>query len=288
MRVRLGNGYPPVRSVRLSRLQAAAPIDSFAAVGDIRCYTPPVRNSERGSTGTPGQWFLTTHWSVVQAAGGDSTRSRMALEQLCQTYWYPLYAFARRTGLNAHDAEDSVQSFFLKCLEKDTLNAADQSKGRFRSFLLIAFKRFLSNEREKLSARKRGGDRVVVELDSLTAEQRYATEPVEMDSAEKLYERRWALTLLEQVLKRLENEQANAGHAESFSAMKEFLTGAGRGTPYSELAVKLGTTESSIKVSVHRLRKRYRELLEAEIANTVSTPEEVEEERRHLLSALSR
>jgi RNA polymerase sigma-70 factor (ECF subfamily) len=233
-------------------------------------------------------WFVTTHWSVVIAAGqGDSEPRRAALEKLCRTYWYPLYAFVRRLGHQPHDAEDLVQSFFVVCLEKNYLGVADQGKGRFRSFLLVALKRFLANERDKALTRKRGGAQVHIALDALTAEQRYALEPADRLSADKLYERRWALTLLDQVIARLQSEQAAAGRGVVFEQLKEFLTSPGRGTPYSELAARLGLSEGAVKVAIHRLRQRYRELLEEEIAHTVSAPEEIQEERRHLLSALS-
>lgn len=238
------------------------------------------------SVHSDARWFLTTHWSVVQAAGGDSTRALAALERLCQTHWYPLYAYARRAGLSAHDAEDSTQAFFLKCLEKDTLSAADQARGRFRSFLLTAFKRFVANEQKKARTHKRGGGKPLVELDALKAEERYALEPANVASADKLFERRWAMTLLARVLERFEREQAAAGNTETFEALKEFLQGSGRGTPYAKLAAQLGVSESVVKVTVHRLRKRYRELLNDEIANTVSSPDEVEEERRHLFDVM--
>jgi len=238
-------------------------------------------------TGAP-QWFVTTHWSVVMAAGrGDSTRAHVALEKLCRNYWYPLYAFVRRLGHNAHDAEDLVQSFFAACLEKNYLGAAEQSKGRFRSFLLIALKRFLANEWDKQRALKRGGAIAPVSLDSLTAEQRYALEPAEQLSADKLYDRRWALTLLDQVVTRLRDEQVAAGKLAQFEQLKECITNPGRGTPYAELGVRLGLSEGAVKVAIHRLRQRYRNLLNEEIANTVGTAGEIEEERRHLLSALS-
>jgi RNA polymerase sigma factor (sigma-70 family) len=231
--------------------------------------------------------FVTTHWSwVLTARHGDSSRARAALEKLCHTYWYPLYAFVRRMGQSPHDAEDSVQGFFAVCLEKKYLEAADETKGRFRSFLLVALKRFLANERDKALTRKRGGAQVHIALDALTAEQRYALEPANRLSADKLYERRWALTLLDQVITRLQSEQAAAGRDAVFEQLKEFLTSPGRGTPYSELATRLGLSEGAVKVAIHRLRQRYRELLEEEIAHTVSAPEEIQEERRHLLSAL--
>lgn len=231
--------------------------------------------------------FCTTHWSMVLAAGrGDSTRARVALEKLCRTYWYPLYAFVRRLGRSPHDSEDFVQAFFAQCLEKNYLVAADQAKGRFRSFLLIALKRFLANEWDKERTRKRGGGTLTISLDALTAEQRYALEPAGQLSADRLFERRWALTLLDKVLARLREEQIAAGRSAAFEALKDSLTG-GRGTPYAELAVHLGTSEGAVKVAVHRLRQRYRELLEAEIATTVASPEDVAEERRYLLSVLS-
>jgi RNA polymerase sigma factor (sigma-70 family) len=244
--------------------------------------------ASRNSGSSRNQWFLTTRWSVVLAAGGsDSTRVRDALEALCEAYWYPLYAFVRRLGHSPHDAEDLVQAFFARCLEKNYLSAADRTKGRFRSFLLIALKRFLANEWNKARTRKRGGVVPPISLDALGAEQRYALEPSERLSADRLFERRWALTLLEQVLARLRAEQIADGREETFEVLKDALTGSGGGTPYAELARRLGTSEGAVKVAVHRLRRRYRELLEAEIANTVGSPEEVAEERRYLLSVLS-
>jgi RNA polymerase sigma-70 factor (ECF subfamily) len=232
--------------------------------------------------------FTATHWSVVLAArDGDSTRARAAMEALCRAYWYPLYAFVRRMGQSPHDAEDSVQGFFAVCLEKNYLAVAQKEKGRFRSFLLLALKRYLAKERDKSRARKRGGGQKPIALDSLTAEQRYAVEPAEHLSADKLFERRWALTLLEQVLSRLRDEQAAAGRLDAFEQLKEFLLAGGRGTPYQEVAARLGLNEGAVKVAVHRLRRRYRELLEEEIGNTVASPQEVEEERRYLLAVLS-
>src|SRR5688572_23952720 len=209
------------------------------------------------SCGSQPQWFVTTHWSVVLAAGrGDSTRARAAVENLCRNYWYPLYAFVRRLGHGAHDAEDLVQSFFAVCLEKNYLGAAEQAKGRFRSFLLIALKRFLANEWDKARTLKRGGRQASISLDSLTAEQRYALEPADQLSADKLFERRWALTLLDQVVVRLRDEQAAAGKLDQFEQLKECITAAGRGTPYAESAAKLGLSEGAVKVAVHRLRQR--------------------------------
>jgi RNA polymerase sigma factor (sigma-70 family) len=232
--------------------------------------------------------FCTTHWSVVIAAGNDSTRARDALEKLCQTYWYPLYAFVRRLGRSPHDSEDLVQAFFAQCLEKNYLSAADQAKGRFRSFLLLALKRFLANEWDKAHTQKRGGGAPPISLDALTAEQRYALEPTEQLSADRLYERRWALTLLDKVLSRLREEQIAAGRDNAFELLKDSLTGGGEGASYVELAARLGMSEGAVKVAVHRLRQRYRELLESEIGNTVASREEVAEERRYLLSVVSK
>ena len=237
---------------------------------------------------TPGsecspQWFLTTHWSVVlNARAPDSKTAKAALESLCTVYWYPLYAFVRRLGHSPHDAEDLIQGFFAQCIEKNYLHTADQEKGRFRSFLLVALKRFLANEWDRARTRKRGGDRQIISLD---AEERYAAEPAESLSPDKLFERRWALTLLENVLNKLKAEQAEAGRLAIFTELQPVLTS--RGTPYAELAKRLGLTESAVKVAVHRLRQRYRELLEYEIANTVSSPADIPDERRYLLRVLS-
>ena len=224
---------------------------------------------------------------MIAAGQGDSEPKREALEKLCRRYWYPLHVFVRRLGYRPHDAEDLVQGFFAVCLEKNYLGVADQSKGRFRSFLLVALKRYLANARNKALTRKRGGAQVHVSLDALTAEQRYALEPADRLSPDKLYERRWALTLLDQVIARLQSEQAAAGRGAVFEQLKEFLTSPDRGSPYSELAARLGLSEGAVKVAIHRLRRRYRELLEEEIAHTVSAPDQIQEERRHLLAALS-
>lgn len=222
----------------------------------------------------------------MAAGHSESTHARAALEKLCTHYWYPLYAFVRRLGHSAHDAEDLVQGFFAVCLEKNYLGAAEQAKGRFRSFLLVALKRYLANEWDKQRAQKRGGKHSAISLDGLTAEERYALEPAEQLSADKLYDRRWALTLLDRVVARLRDEQAEAGKLSQFEQLKECIT-AGRSTGYTEIAARAGLSEGALKVAVHRLRKRYRDLLEEEIAHTVSSPEEVVEERRHLLAALS-
>ncbi len=244
---------------------------------------------ESSTTSSRHEWFVTTHWSLVLRAGHpESSGAQAALQTLCQTYWYPLYAFARRLGHSGPDAEDLVQGFFERCLEKQYLSAAEQAKGRFRSFLLLAFKRYIAKERERARSRKRGGGVPVVVLDALNPEQRYAMEPADQLSPDKLFERRWALALLEQVLGRLRTEQAAAGRLATFQALKDCLTSAGASSPYAELARRLGTSEGAVKVAAHRLRRRYRELLEEEIAHTVSSPEEISAERQYLLAVLSR
>jgi RNA polymerase sigma factor (sigma-70 family) len=246
-------------------------------------------SGDADSSSQKQQWFVTTHWSVVAAAGAlDSSRARAALESLCRTYWYPLYAFARRQGYQPHDAEDLVQSFFAQSIENQYLAVADESRGRFRSFLLVMFKRFLANDWRRNTAKKRGGTRSPVELDALTAEQRYAVEPPDTLTPEQAYERRWATTLLATVLGRLHHEQVAAGKAVLFDELKDLLVARGSSLPYAAIASRVGSTENAIKVAVHRLRQRYRELLEEEIANTVTSPSDIDDERRHLLSVLAR
>jgi DNA-directed RNA polymerase specialized sigma24 family protein len=242
----------------------------------------------RNSNSSRQEWFVTTHWSVVRAAARlDSKRAQEAWEALGRAYWYPLYAFVRRLGHGPHDAEDLVQGFFAQALSKNFLGVADQAKGRFRSFLLLALKRFLANEWDRKRARKRGGAIPALSLDSLTAEQRYALEPADQLTADRLFERRWAMTLLENVLTKLREEQGEAGRGETFAVLQDCLTGDGRSAAYHKLVTRLGISEGAVKIAVHRLRRRYRELLQVEIASTVGSPEEVDDERRYLLSVMS-
>lgn len=232
--------------------------------------------------------FVTTRWSVVLAAGrSDTTRSRDALARLCQTYWYPLYAYVRRRGYSAHDAQDLTQEFFARLLEKHTFAAADPNRGRFRSFILTAMNNFLAQEWEKSRAKKRGGGNELFSLDLAQAENRYDLEPSSLDTPDKDFDKKWAVALLDSVMAQLEAEFKSDGKTELFTALKQTLTGSRESQPYAELSQKLGMTEAAIKVTVHRLRKRYRELLQLEIANTVSSPEEVKEEMRHLFAALT-
>jgi RNA polymerase sigma factor (sigma-70 family) len=248
---------------------------------------------ESAASGTAGPRgpaaFAPTRWTMVLQAGrGADTAARDALERLCATYWFPLYAYVRRRGFAAHDAQDLTQGFFARILERRTLAHADPGRGRFRSFMLAALKHFIADEWEKARAAKRGGGRELVSLDFAAAEQRLDLEPVDPGAApDDSFDRRWALALLDEVLRRLEEEFRQDGRAAQFAALKQTLTSSGSDTPYAELAVRLGTNEGAVKVSVHRLRKRYRALLEQEIRDTVATVSDAKEEMRHLLRALT-
>jgi len=232
--------------------------------------------------------FATTHWSVVLAATqNDTAHAREALARLCLTYWYPLYAYARRRGHSAHDAQDLTQAFFARLLERQWVGDADRGRGRFRTFLLTAMSRFLADEWDKLRAQKRGGGVVHVPVQLDTAETRYGHEPVARGTPEQEYERRWALTLLDTVLQRLRAEYEHAGKGQLFADLNFCLVGGRESQPYAELACRLGMSEGAVKVAVHRLRKRYRLLLRAEIAQTLAGTEEVDDELRHLFAVLA-
>jgi RNA polymerase sigma-70 factor (ECF subfamily) len=232
--------------------------------------------------------FKTTHWSAVLSAGKDEgEQGRKALAKLCQTYWYPLYVFVRRQGQNADDAKDLVQGFFAKVLEKNYIKDAVPEKGRFRSFLLLALKRYMANEWDRANRQKRGGGVETISLDANETETRYQAEPVDTMSPEKVYERRWAQTLLGQVLQRLESEFKALGKEETYQGLKAFLNTEGHQRSYAEVGRDLGMNEGAVKVAVHRLRQRYRELLRSEIANTVADPALVDEEIRHLFLAFA-
>jgi RNA polymerase sigma-70 factor (ECF subfamily) len=232
--------------------------------------------------------FALTHWSVVLAAGrSDSTQARDALERLCRTYWFPIYAFVRRQGHSPHDAQDLTQEFFARLLAKHYLADADRAKGRFRSFLLASLKHFLANEWDKARAQKRGGGQVMIPIDIKTAETSCGFEPADDSTPDKIFERRWALTLLDQVLRRLRDEYVRDGKERLFEQLKPTLTEASRSVPYAEIATRLGTSEGAVKGAVHRLRQCYRELLRAEIADTVASPAEIDDEIRNLFAALA-
>jgi DNA-directed RNA polymerase specialized sigma24 family protein len=231
-------------------------------------------------------WFVTTHWSVVLSARGPgSPQGAAALETLCRAYWYPLYAYLRRQGRSPHDAQDLTQGFFARLLEKDYLQAAAREKGKFRTFLLVAFKRYLANEWDREHAQKRGGFAVVVPIDEELAESRFAAEPAHNAPPDVLFDRQWAMTLLEGVMGQLQREYVASGRARLFEHLQSCLAREESALPYAEIATRLKLTEPAVKMAVQRLRARYREILRAEIAHTVSTAEVIEEEIRHLFSA---
>jgi RNA polymerase sigma-70 factor (ECF subfamily) len=223
---------------------------------------------------------------VLAAAGPEDARRGEALAGLCRVYWYPLYAFVRRQGHAPHDAQDLTQEFFMRLLEKDYLGDVDRSKGKFRSFLLAALKHFLSKEWARAKTLKRGGGQTLVPLDVLSAEDRYRREPEDIASPERLFERRWALALLDQVLTRLSEEYERRGKRAMFEQLQGCLTGDSELLPYDELGARLGMSEGAVKVAVHRLRQRYRGVLRDEISQTVADPAEIDDEIRQLFSAL--
>ena len=224
---------------------------------------------------------------VLAAADTSSPDSASALSQLCQTYWYPIYAFIRRQG-NAHEAaQDLAQEFFARMLEKRYIDDVGPEKGKFRTFLMVCLKRFLANEWDRRTAQKRGGGRAHLPIDFEDAQGRYSLEPAHDMTAQKIFDRRWALTVLERTVAGLAEDFNRAGKSEHFEALKVYLQGEAGAPPYAEVAKHLNTTEGAIKVAVHRLRERYRHRLRQEIAQTVSTDEEIDQEIRDLFAALA-
>lgn len=250
--------------------------------------TMALEHSNAGSQPSGAHWFATTHWSVVLTAGDHSSvRAADALEKLCRTYWFPLYAFVRRKGYSPEDAQDLTQGFFARFLEKDYLAQVAREKGKFRSFLQASLTHFLSDERDRAHAAKRGGGKTIVSLDADEAEGRYRLEPANNLNAEKIFERRWALMLLDAARERLRAEYAAAGHTRRFAILETFLPGEQGKRTYAEAAAELGVAAGTAKWEVHQFKKRYRELLRAEIAHTVSSPDQIDEEARYLISVLS-
>lgn len=234
------------------------------------------------------EWFTTTHWTMVlNARDQDSPQAAAALEKLCRTYWYPLYTYVRRQGNDEDSAKDLTQEFFARLVHKNRLDHVQREKGRFRSFLLTSLKNFLSDEWDKARAQKRGGGQPLLSLDDDTAEDRYRLEPADSVTPDKLYEQRWALTLLDQAKARLKEEYAQAGKANSYERLRVFESGDPGGSTYAEIAAELGLTERAVKSAAHRLRQRYGELVREEVAHTVGSPAEIDEELRHLLAVLS-
>lgn len=233
------------------------------------------------------EWFVTTHWSVVLAAGqGDSMKSTVALENLCSTYWYPLYAYVRRRGQEPEAAKELTQEFFARLLAKGLLAGVDPTKGRFRSWLLGVMNHFLAHEWARVCAQKRGGGQPAFSLDETRAEERYRLEPVDESSPEKIFDRRWAFTVLEQAEVRLRKEHEAAGKGELYSRLKAFVSMDGEAASYEEASQRLGLTPSAVKSAIHRLRQRYQESIREEIAQTVTSASEVDDEIRYLLSVI--
>lgn len=239
-------------------------------------------------TPAPGpRAFNTTHWSLVETAQSDEasrTQARLALEELCQAYWYPLYVFVRNRGYSSADAQDLTQSFLVEFIEAGGFASADRGRGRFRTYLLGAMKHFLANEWHRARTRKRGGDRKFLEWDALDPEARYALEPAQSTDPDLAYDKEWALELIARAKEKLRAESEASDKGELFEALKKCLTG--DEPSRSETAVRLGLTEGALKAAVHRLRERYRELLRAEIAETVNTRTEIDDEMRYLVAVL--
>jgi RNA polymerase sigma-70 factor (ECF subfamily) len=234
--------------------------------------------------------FATTHWSLVGAAKGgevSETRARAALEALCKAYWYPLYAFVRGRGYSAVDAQDLTQAFFARIIETSGFASADRERGRFRSYLLGAMKHFLANEWHRAQTQKRGGQVQLVEWDAVDPEARYAGASEQSDNPELLFDREWAMETVGGALRALREEMAEAGKGEQFDVLKGSLTGEDE-LPRAEIAAKLGMSEGAVKVAVHRLRERYRRLLRAAIAETVSNEDDLDDEMRYLVAVLRR
>ncbi|MEY2410274.1 MAG: hypothetical protein QOF48_2944 [Verrucomicrobiota bacterium] len=246
---------------------------------------PPIDNKPEVPDGGARE-FHTTHWSLVlRASQRQGAGSTEALETLCRAYWFPIYAFARREGYGPHEAQDAAQEFFSRLLAKDYLQMADPARGRFRSFLLAAFKHMLSNERRDAARLKRGGGAIVFSLDALNPEERYQLEPSHSQTPDRAFEKQWAETVLARVLDRLEAEYT--GHAMRFDDLKTFLIEAKGSTPFAGVAAGLGVTEGALKSVVFRMRRRYAQLFRDEIAQTVHDPTEIEDEIRELFAALA-
>ena len=243
-------------------------------------------NGETMHTLTGACQFPTTRWTLVVAAGDPQRKeARSALASLCENYWYPLYAYLRRRGYPADQAQDLTQEFFIRILEGRYLDRADPEKGRFRAFLLTSLKFFVADEGDRQRALKRGGGKVVP-LEFSAGEDRYRRDPAHEETPERIFERRWALSVLDRVVENLRSEFVHHGRPEHFERLKVFLLGQSD-APYAALACEMNTSEGALKVAIHRLRKRYRELFRQEIADTVADPAEVESELRYLAAALS-
>jgi RNA polymerase sigma-70 factor (ECF subfamily) len=232
----------------------------------------------------PAAAFPDTRWTMIVAAGKDTPGRQEALGILCETYWYPVYAYIRRKGHSVDEASDLTQEFFTGILTGSFLERADPEKGRFRGFLLNAVRFFLSDERDRATAKRRGGGQLPFSLDD--AENQYLREPAHNETPERIFERRWARALLDRVVQTLREDFVRYGRLDDFNQLKVYLVGQSD-VPYAALATKLGITESALKSGIHRFRKRYRDLIRAEVAATVADPAEVEAELRFLLQAVT-
>lgn len=231
--------------------------------------------------------FLSTQWSVVLAAGrADSAEADAALDRLCRSYWYPLYAYVRRRGYSPEDAKDLTQGFFESLLQRNDLAGVGPEKGRFRTFLLASLGHYLANEWRRGQRQKRGGGRAAFSWDALSGEERFRLEPMATEAPERLYDRQWAWTVIEQVTARLAAEYARTGKLDLFETLRPLLTGDRPGVSRAEIATRFGITVGAVDVAWHRLRRRYGEILRDLIADTVSSPEDVNAEIRHLMAAL--
>jgi RNA polymerase sigma-70 factor (ECF subfamily) len=231
--------------------------------------------------------FATTRWTLVLAVGkGTAGEGHAALEQLCRAYWFPLYAYIRRRGHDAHSAQDLTQGFFARLLERNDLARITREGGRFRSFLLTALNHFLANEHEHATAQKRGGGKPLISLDDDTAEERYRLEPSHSETPDRLFERQWALALMEAAMRRLAAEQTASGKGASYELLRAFLSREPEPGEYTTIAERLNVAPGTLAVQVHRLRERYRNLVRAAVADTVESPLEVDAEMHHLLEAV--
>ncbi len=231
--------------------------------------------------------FATTRWSQVLAArDGADSQSRQALAALCEAYWYPLYAFVRYQGYEVEAAQDLTQAYFAELLEKDFLRAVGPEGGRFRSFLLASLKNFMSKQRTRARAKKRGGGQAPISIDAVSAEKRFAVEPIDQLTPDRVYERRWAMTVLGRSMDRLARKYVEKGKSDRFEGLRDFLTGQLPKRPYEEVAAELGISEATLRVAISRMRQEFGEYLRLEIAETVSDPSELDSELKYLLSVI--
>jgi RNA polymerase sigma factor (sigma-70 family) len=252
----------------------------------VRADNQALGNQIASTTQNGGMAFTTTHWSVVLEAQGPTPAAQVALEKLCRTYWRPIYGFVRRQGTSPEEAEDLTQGFFALLLERRDLDTVRKEKGRLRSYLLTSLRHFLTNERSRAMAIKRGEGQQLIPLEAMRESERASFEPTDTSTADQIYERRWALALLDQVLTRLGDEYHAAGNMILFERLKTLLTNEPDRPSQAQIADELGMTENAVKQAFHRLRERYRQLLREEIAHTVIAPGDIEDELRHLIAVL--